>query len=106
MDYLARLLHFIADIRDTGIEGGQAIKPLGFCDAGHRAKGKPYLAGDLPQGLAGPAQGFNDARLFGRDPCPRTVRPAGSVFETSRALVPKTPQLLTNSSGRNAYGAG
>jgi hypothetical protein len=95
-NHLARLLLFIADHRDPLIEGGQTPQLLGPCDAGHRAKGKPYLAGDLPQGLAGPAQGFNLARRFGRDPCPRTVRP---LCETRRAFVPEAPQLLINVPG-------
>ena len=59
MDHFARLFLFIADDLDPGIEGGQAAQPLGLCDAGHRAKGKPGLAGDLPEGLTGPAQGLD-----------------------------------------------
>ncbi|MGH6847784.1 MAG: hypothetical protein ACREC0_10190 [Methylocella sp.] len=42
----------IADDLDLGIEGGQAARPLGLCDAGHRAKGKPGLAGATPPALA------------------------------------------------------
>ena len=48
-DHFARL--FIAADFDRLIAGGQAARPLGLCDAGHRAKGKPGLAGDLPEGL-------------------------------------------------------
>jgi len=59
MDHFARLFLFIADDLDRLIEGGQAAQPLGLCDAGHRAKEKPGLAGDLPERLTGPAQRFD-----------------------------------------------
>ena len=59
MDHLARLLLFIADDLDLGIESREAAQPLGLCDAGHRGAGKPGLAGDLPEGLTGPAQGLD-----------------------------------------------
>ena len=106
MDRFARVLLFIADDLDLGIEGGEGAQPLGLCDAGRRGAAKPGLAGDLPEGLAGPAQGFNLERLFGRDPRPQPVRPAGLVLKTGRAFPLKAPQPLGNRRGRNACGAG
>ena len=97
---------FIAEDRDLGIEGGPAAQSLGLCDAGHRRARKPSLAGDLPEGLASRAQGFNLERLFGRDPRPRSVRPAGPALETGQAFVLEAHQPFRNSDGRNADGAG
>jgi len=55
----ARRLLFIAGDRDPGSKGGHAAQPFGLCDTGHRAKGKPGLAGDLPDRLTGPARGID-----------------------------------------------
>jgi hypothetical protein len=106
MDHLARVLFHSGRSRswDRGRTGGSVPWPL-RCGPPPREKAQSR-GRSFPEGLAGPAQGFNLERLFGRDPRPRAVRPAGPALETGQAFVLEAHQPFRNSDGRNADGAG
>jgi hypothetical protein len=86
------------------IEAGNAAQPLGLAAAGHGRARQPGLAGDLPERLAVPAQGFGMHDLPGCDLRAQATRPPGPVLEASGAFV--APEPFPDGRGRNAYGAG
>ena len=65
VDHLAEQGLLIADDLNFRIEVGEAAQPLGVADAGHGRARQPGLAGDFPERLTVPAQGFDRHDLLG-----------------------------------------